>query len=288
MPATPTMPAADTADVTAVSDADAKLLNARVVGREDLTSELAILRILPDGGVPDFKPGQYATIGVAPAADADTGTRKGLGRFTLRPYSISSSPLDKEGIEFYLARVDGGALTPRLWELAVGDRLYCAPKCKGKFTLDGIPAERDLVAVATGTGLAPFVSMLRTYRETGRWRRFVVLHGTRLSADLGYRHELEKLAAKDDTVVYVPACSREPEATDGQGWLGLRGRIHVALDDATYSDLVGEGLTPEQCHVLLCGNPSMIDEVTNSLVARGFTPKDRENPDGNVHFEKYW
>ncbi len=272
----------------AAPSADASFFNATLIMREDLTDELAVVRVKPDAGVPDYKPGQYATLGLPAADPATVATKKGLGRFVLRPYSISSSPLDKEALEFYLAKVPDGAFTPSLWNLAEGDRLYMAPKCKGKFTLDDIPAGKDLVAVATGTGLAPFVSMLRTYRETGRWERFVIIHGTRLCNDLGYRHEFEALAAKDDSIIYVATCSREPEHTDGQGWLGLRGRVNVALDETTYSDLVGRPLAADQCHVLLCGNPAMIDDVTNQLVARGFVAKNREHPDGNIHFEKYW
>ena len=92
-----------------------------------------------------------------------------------------------------------------------------APKPKGKFTLDGVPADRDLVTISTGTGLAPFVSMYKTYRDTGRWRRFVVVHGTRFRRDLGYRGELEALARRDETLTYLPTCSRE---SDGGDWLG--------------------------------------------------------------------
>ena len=268
---------------------DAKLLNATIAAREDLTRELAVVRVAPDAGVPDFKPGQYATLGVLPDPASDQAKKKGLARLVLRPYSISSTPLDREAIEFYLALVPEGALTPRLWHMCPGDRVYLAPKCKGKFTLDDVPADRDLVMIATGTGLAPFVSMLRTYRDTGRWRRAVLVHGTRLAADLGFRRELEQLVARDETVTYLPTCSREPtpsgKATD---WYGLRGRVNAAIEQNAFRDLAGIDLSPDTCHVFLCGNPAMIDEVTADLVARGFTPKDREHPDGNVHFEKYW
>jgi ferredoxin--NADP+ reductase len=276
-------PAAASAPPSLLAD----LFNATIVEREDITDELCIVHVRPDGGVPTYKPGQYATLGVPPVDLDAVADKKGLAKLVLRPYSIASSPLNTETIEFYVAKVPDGAFTPLLWEMSVGDRLYVAPKCKGKFVLDPIPAGKDLVAVATGTGLAPFVSMIRTYRETGRWERFIVIHGTRLAADLGYRQELEALAESDETIIYVATCSREAEDAAG-GWTGLRGRVNVALDGRTYESIVGRELSPEQCHVLLCGNPAMIDDVTNNLVARGFTPKDRENPDGNVHFEKYW
>lgn len=272
-----------------VNPEDAKLLNAVIVSREDLTPELMLMRVLPDAGVPEFKPGQYATVGVLPDPDSEQAKKKNLAKLVLRPYSISSSPLDKEGIEFYLALVPEGLFTPRAWELSEGDRVYMAPKCKGKFTLEGVPADRDLVMISTGTGLAPFVSMLRTYRETGRWRRAIVIHGTRYCGDLGYRAELEALAAKDATITYIPTCSRESEPTGGEeDWYGLRGRVNVAIEQQAFRDLAGIDLSPDTCHVFLCGNPTMVDEVTRDLVERSFTPKDREHPDGNVHFEKYW
>ena len=271
------------------SDADAALLNARVSHRQDITDELCVVRVAPDAGVPDYKPGQYATLGVLPEPDSDQAKKKGLAKLVLRPYSISSTPLNKEDIEFYLALVPEGQFTPKVWGLKEGDRLYMAPKPKGKFTLDGVPADRDLVFIATGTGLAPFMSMIKTYRDTGRWRRVVVIHGTRFCADLGYKAELEALAEADETITYIPACSREPEPSGKvSDWFGLRGRVNVAVEQGAFKDLAGVELSPDTCHVFLCGNPQMIDEVTRDLVERGFTPKDREHPDGNVHFEKYW
>jgi ferredoxin--NADP+ reductase len=271
---------------------DADLLNATLVEREELTSELAVIRVRPDSGVPDFKPGQYATLGLPPDPETQLGQeqlkKKGLARFILRPYSIASSPLDKETIEFYLALVPDGAFTPLAWAMQEGDRIYMAPRCKGKFTLDDVPANRDFVAIATGTGLAPFMSMIKTYRETGRWRRFVVIHGTRFHQDLGYRAELEHLADNDPTITYIPTCSREPEPAAEGDWFGLRGRVNVAVEKHTFEQLAGIPLSAEHCHVFLCGNPAMIDEMTEKLVAEGFVPKDREHPDGNLHFEKYW
>jgi ferredoxin--NADP+ reductase len=272
-----------------VSPEDAKLLNGSIAHRFDISPELCIVRVLPDAGVPDFKPGQYATLGVAPPADSEHARKKGLARLVMRPYSISSTPLQRDLLEFYLALVPQGQFTPRLWDLHEADRLYVAPKCKGKFTLDNVPAETNLVMVATGTGIAPFVSMYRTYRETGRWRRFVLIHGTRLSRDLAYRAEMEQFAAKDPSLTYLPTCSREPDAAGRQGdWSGLRGRVNVPLEQSAFRQLAGIDLSPESCHVFLCGNPSMIDDLTAQLTARGFTPKDREHPDGNVHLEKYW
>lgn len=276
------------ANQEAPSPEDAKLFNATISRRQDITHELCIVRVAPDAGIPDFKPGQYATLGVLPPPGSEQAKKKGLAKLVLRPYSVSSSPLEKDTLEFYLALVPQGQFTPRIWDLHEGERLYMAPRLKGKFTLEGVPAERDMVMIATGTGLAPYVSMLKTYRDTGRWRRFVMIHGTRLCRDLAYRRELEALAVKDETFTYIPTCSREPEPTGENDWYGLRGRVNVAIEQNAFRDLAGIDLSPETCHVFLCGNPSMIDDLCAELAARGFTPKGREHPDGNVHLEKYW
>ncbi len=273
-------------DLPADPSADAALLNAEIIGREDLTSELCVIKVRPDAGqVAPFKPGQYATLGALPDAGSEQAKKKGLAKLLLRPYSVASSPNDPSHLEFYLALVHDGLCTPKLWAQRVGDRIFMTPKCKGTFTLDGVPDGMDLVTVATGTGLAPFLSMLRTFRGTGRWCRFIALHGTRLCDDLGYRHELQQIADEDESVHYLPTCSREPETTE---WKGFRGRVNHLLHRDALKQHTGVELDPETCHVLLCGNPAMIDEVETDLTGMGFVPKDRAHPEGNLHFERYW
>ncbi|MFW6032182.1 MAG: ferredoxin--NADP reductase [Phycisphaeraceae bacterium] len=287
---TPTQQQARRRKATPRADAPDRT-NATLIKRVDFNDELALFRVQPDAGeVPEFKPGQYSTLGLMESPE-ETGARaRETGRApkprpVLRAYSIASSAEERGYLDFLIVLVPEGNLTPRLWQLGEGDRLILGPKITGKFTLDGIPDGKDLVAVATGTGLAPFLSMLRTYRGTGKWRKFVVIHGTRLAADLGYREELEQIAGEDDSVVYVPTVTREPETSN---WQGLRGRVHVALEPETYERIVGQPLDAEQCHVLLCGNPAMIDQVSEDLAPLGFQVRNRENPEGNVHFESYW
>jgi ferredoxin--NADP+ reductase len=137
--------------------------------------------------------------------------------------------------------------------------------------------------VSTGTGIAPFMSMLRTYRGQDRWRRFVVVNGVRRASDLGYRDELEAICRADPTVCYVPVVSREPDAT----WSGLRGRVQIILDQEVFHPRVGAPLHPDDCHVFLCGNPAMLDELELLLQARGFRTHERHQP-GNIHLERYW
>lgn len=252
------------------------VLNATLVSRMDFNEELAVFRIKPDGGpVAEFQPGQYTTIGLP---DDEPDLKR--PRLIRRAYSIASSPNDREAMEFYIVRVQDGALTPRLWELKEGDRLWLDNRAKGLFTLDATRPGKDLVMLSTGTGLAPYIAMLRTWRGQPRWRRFIIINGVRQARDLGYREELEAIHRAGDCV-YIPVVSREPD------FPGLRGRINVALEDAVYEAQTGGRLLPEECHVFLCGNPDMITGTQAWLESRGFTLHSKRSP-GNIHLEKYW
>ena len=251
-------------------------LNATLVGRQDLHPELSIVSIRPDQGpVPPFRPGQFVTLGL-PLEPAERSSPK----LTLRPYSVTSAPSMREDVELYVNLVRIGALTPRLWTIHEGGRLYLKPAVGGTFTLDEVPHGKDLVMVATGTGLGPYVSMLRHFRGKDRWRKLVIIHGVRKVADLGYREELEAAATSDASVLYLPTVTRD-------GWPGLQGRVQDVLFTDLYRRRVGAPLAPEQCHVFLCGNPEMVEAVESELVTRGFRKHMRREP-GNVHKEAYW
>lgn len=257
-------------------------LNATVVERIDLNPWLLICRVRHDGepGGLHFEPGQFTNLGLPPRDPSHLSGSSGLVK---RPYSIASAP-DEDSVEFFIRLVDEGAFTPLLWKLGVGERLWMDDKCVGKFTLDGVPDGKDLVMVSTGTGIAPFVSMLRHYHGQGRWRRLVMINGVRVMSDLGYQAELEALVRDDPDFRYVPLCSREPE---GGAWPGMRGHVMHALDPVVYERAVGAPLDPEHTQVFLCGNPQMIDSVEAHLAPLGFRPHTRKNP-GHIHKERYW
>jgi len=269
---------------------DSADLNATVVYRQDVTDGLAVVRVRPDGGaVPEFEPGQFATLGLPPdpVPESEPGPEAAGRRrpkMVRRAYSIASPPQVRDYLEFLVILVEGGRLTPKLWTLHEGGRLWMDNKIKGRFTLNGAPADKDLVMVSTGTGLGPFMSMLRAHRGGTRWRRLVMINGVRRVADLGYREELEETARSEDSFFYIPLVSREPPDSL---WPGLRGRVQQVLEDGTYGRLVGTRLDPDQCHVFLCGNPDMIRSVQASLESRGFRPHTNNSP-GNIHFERYW
>jgi ferredoxin--NADP+ reductase len=258
------------------------IYNATLTERRDLSADLAIVHVRPDSGqVPAFVPGQYTLIGLVSAGECRTN---GSPRLVRRAYSIASAPHEHEALEFYIVRVREGRLTPDLWSVPAGGRLWLDRRCHGHFTLAGVPRGKDLIFVATGTGLAPYISMLRSYLAQGRWRRLVILHGVRLAADLGYRREIEAARREDPSIVYLPTVTREPADS---GWSGLRGRLQDFLVPGVFARLSGVPLDPSRSYVLLCGNPDMIRSASRQLQALGFAPRSH-NTLGSMHYEKYW
>ncbi|MEM9913954.1 MAG: ferredoxin--NADP reductase [Planctomycetota bacterium] len=273
--------------------------NATLIERTHAHDDLAFFRVkYNDHDVPDFEPGQFATLGLPDTSplDPDKPVRPGRGpKLIRRAYSIASPATQKEALDFYIVRVDDGKLTPSLWDIEVGQTLFMNDKIGGHFCLptddegQATTADKTLVMVGTGTGLAPFRSMYLTYREapTGekRWDRFVLLDGCRLAQDLGYYEELSQWAEDDERFVYLPTVTREP---DDSGWSGFRGRVNALLEPEAFEAAAGVPLDPASCEVFLCGNPQMIDQVEAKLTERGFVTHDRKHPEGNLHFERYW
>lgn len=263
-----------------VPAAAADHFNATLIDRRDLNAELAVVTVRPDSGtVPEFTPGQYTLLGLPP----DQGpafTPGGRPRLVRRAYSIASSSHERSFYEFYVVLVEGGKLSTRLWNIGTGDRLWMADSVRGGFTLAHAGRGTDVLMVATGTGVAPYMSMLRTHREARPWRRCALLHGVRRVADLGYRDELEQLAAADHDFVYLPVVSREP-------WPGLRGRVQSVLEPDAFLKATGLALEPSSFHVFLCGNPEMVESTRVQLAERGFAEGQVDGP-GGIHYEKYW
>lgn len=258
--------------------------NATVMRRVDVNERVRRVWIRPDSGaVRAFEPGQFVQLGW-PKPEDPAGPPPTRVRWNKRSYSIASSPAETEAYELCLALVEEGVLTPRIFDLAEGARVWCDDAPKGHFTLERIPAGRHLVCVATGTGIAPFVSMLRRYRGTGRFRQLTVLWGAREAADFAYHAELAAAAAADPAVRYAAIASREPESS---AWTGARGRVQSLFAAEAFGRIAGAPLDPRDTHALLCGNPAMIDEVRALLETRGFV-LDTARAAGNLHFERYW
>ena len=246
--------------------ADAPEYNATLVKRIDHTAELASFWVKLDGDPVPFLPGQHVTL----AAVADD-------KLWQRAYSVASPPLvaDAEGYEVYVRQVPVERFTTLLWRLQPGARLRLTGP-EGEFTLE--PGDgRTHLYVATGTGIAPFVSMIWDTLLRGRPRRTVVLHGVSYASDLGYREVLEELERDGSyPLTYVPTISR-PDDPRNAGWRGRAGRVDQVVG-AVCDDLA---LRERRTVAYVCGNPDMIDGVERELVVRGF-------PAFHVKKEPYW
>jgi ferredoxin--NADP+ reductase len=201
-----------------------------------------------------------------------------------RAYSIASSSLERRYVEFYLTLITSGALTPRLFALKHGHRVFLGPKASGIFTLDKVAPEKAVVLIATGTGLAPYVSMLRTLLVNDGQRKFVVLHGARYSWDLGYCGELESLARLRPNFTYIPSITRPDEDPH---FIGHTGRIQALMERGVLEKESGVSLDPAKCEVFLCGNPDMVKVATELLQGKGFARKGGTAP-ATIHVEEYW
>lgn len=264
--------------------------NATLTKRLEIAPGLIIMRVTPDEPLFRFEAGQYTVLGMKRGEPRISGKDESAPeegdplRLIKRAYSIASSSRASEYAEFYVTLVSSGELTPRLFTLGEGGRLFMGPKATGVFTLGRVPEGSHVLLVATGTGLAPYMSMLRSELVGGGGRRYVILHGARYSWDLGYRAELSVLANQCSSLTYLPVISR---ARDDSTWSGLTGYLQDVLFFGIVEERSGIRLSPEEVHVFLCGNPAMITAAKDGLVARGFTP-DKGRSVGNIHTEEYW
>jgi ferredoxin--NADP+ reductase len=267
-----------------------KKLNAVLAQKAVVAPGLVIMRVVPDGwSLPEFVPGQFAALGLpgsAPRCDGSEPEEEPAepDKMVSRAYSIASSPLDRDYLEFYIILVETGGLTPRLLNLEIGDRLWLSPKITGRFTLESIPADANVVLMGTGTGVAPYVSMARTVLG-GSDRRLAIVHGCRHSWELGYASELTSMHRINPALTYLPMISR-PQL-EPIGWTGLTGYVQDVWSKGIIDEKWGFHPTPENTHVLLCGNPAMIEDVEALIQREGFTEHTRKAP-GQYHVERYW
>jgi ferredoxin--NADP+ reductase len=246
--------------------------NAALIRREDAHESLATFWVKFDGDPTPFDSGQYMTIGVFTEGDGTAPPR-----IVQRPYSIASDPhvAGMDGYEMYVRLVDGGQFTPLLWQLQVGHRMRMIGP-KGKFTLEP-DDERTHLFVSSGTGNAPFISMMKAMLREGRPRTAVFLNGVSYERDLGYRELLEGWEASGEyPVTFIPTVSR-PSAPENAGWTGRKGRVETIVAPVC-TEL---GLTPENSIAYICGNPDMILTVEETLHRRGF-------PETQIKKELYW
>jgi len=245
-----------------------KFYRAHITKRVDFAPGLWMIRIDP-GGEFRFTPGQYATLGVEEA-----------GQRRERPYSIASSPYEKE-IEFFFELVPHGEVTPTLYQLQLGAELSLRKVAKGRFTLDTKSGRTNHLLVCTVTGIAPFVSYIRTLREDWREGRFggehklFLLGGASRSWEFGYLDEMRRIAQEAPWLEYVPTVSRPWE---DENWKDETGRADDIL--RKYADMWG--LDGSNSIAYLCGHPEMIEHAKGILRRRGFAGRE------TVREEVYW
>ena len=234
------------------------LPKAALVERKEITEDLMIIKMRPETAM-TFKPGQYCTLGL-----------EGIER----AYSIVSAP-HEEDLEIFVELVPepDGALTPLMWKMQEGDIMTIRPRCKGIFTLDEKYSSH--LMLATVTGVAPFVSMLRSYfHRQGQGHRFYVLEGASYLDEFVYDKELDEMeASHPDTVKFIPTVSR-PNEPRNDGWTGASGRANDIVEE----QIEKLGLEPSSTLVYACGHPGMIEDVKERLVPKGF----------NVKEERFW
>lgn len=264
-----------------------KEYNAQVVYRKDVTNGLMILGVQPDTPFA-YEAGQYTVLGMkqgAPRVEtAQSDEVKDTEKLIQRAYSIASFHETGKPIEFYITLVNEGGLTPRIFNLAVGDRLYIGKKATGIFTLEKVPADSHVILVGTGTGLAPYMGMIGQHFKRNGGQKYAVIHGCRWEEDLGYRDALEQLAKDNDNFFYKPILSQPVEQT---GWTGKTGYVQDYLFSNEFQADTGIPIDPKQSHVFLCGNPLMIKTVQAELESREYTMQTVKE-DGSLHIEEYW
>lgn len=215
-----------------------------------------------------FKPGQFLQLGM----ELPDGHLH-------RPYSVASP--HGELLEFFIVMVDGGALTPRLWKMNEGDQLDVSEKAAGSFTLEHAPAASTLWLIGTGTGLAPYIAMLRTETPWLNYRKIVVVHGVRYARDLAYHDEIAHYNSRNPgQFSYVPIVSREACSE------GLSGRITTCIENGSLEDKAGIAFSKD-CAIMLCGNPDMLNDCESLFAAREITKHKAKTP-GQIVIERYW
>ena len=297
--------------------------NATVTEFRLVHSDLAIIRVRHDDGPIHFVAGQYTTLGLGyweprlPGVQAERVDEHDRERVIRRAYSISSPILDAHGrvvsvhesdeVEFYVALVRNSedrvpALTPRLFELTVGDRVFMSAKCHGHYTLQTVQPTDAVVFMATGTGEAPHNAMLSELLSRPHHGPIVSVVCTRFRRDLGYLETHRLLERTHTNYSYWPLTTREPENTDPNhaSFVGKQ-YIQEYFASGQLEHDCGFTMNPQCTKVFLCGNPAMIGAphpapphafpepigLVELLVRRGFRIDEARKP-GNVHFEKFW
>jgi len=306
-----------------IADLRRQKYNATVLRLLKVHPDLMVMRVRPDFPRPPHKPGQYTALGLGfweprfPGCDEEVLGPGDETKLARRSYSISCSLLDRRGelldisqtdwLEFYIVLVRESekekppALTPRLFMLREGDRLFVGEKIAGNYTLDPVRPDDAVVFLATGTGEAPHNYMLWELLRRGHRGRILSACCVRYAQDLAYRSTHEELMRRYPRYTYLALTTREPDVL-------TKGKVYIQdlITSGQLEEVLGQKLVPERVHVFLCGNPKMIGVpeknretgervypkptgVIELLEGRGFrSDQPQLKIKGNVHYEEYW
>ena len=208
-----------------------------------------------------------------------------LEGYVFRAYSVASSPYD-EFIEFFSVVIPEGEFTSKVNHIQVGDSLLLNTTPFGYLTLARyqLPLPNDLWLLATGTGLAPFLSILKTIDVWQQYQRIILVYSARTSQELAYQAEIGSIKSiyGDDgaAFVFLPIVTREADYT------GEKARVPNLILSGKLTELVGQKLDKDRSHVMLCGNPQMVEDTKEALKSIGLTMNRRG--EGNIAVENYW
>lgn len=203
------------------------------------------------------------------------------GKVIERPYSLVNPP-DSLPLEFYYIEVPDGPLTSCLAKLRSGDEILVAPRAHGFMILDEVPQAKHLWLMATGTGVGSFLSILATDKLWQRFERVVLVYAVRTLSELSYQERISLILAKHPRqFIFIPFLSREPSD------FALPGRIPQAIIDGRLEAHAGIKISTENSQVMLCGNPQMVKDTTNTLIERGLKKHHRFDH-GQITAESYW
>lgn len=208
-----------------------------------------------------------------------------LDGYVFRAYSVASSPYD-EFIEFFSVVIPHGEFTSKVNHIQVGDSLLLNTTPFGYLTLARyqLPLPNDLWLLATGTGLAPFLSILKTIEVWQQYQRIILVYSARTSQELAYQAEIGSIKSiygdNGAAFVFLPIVTREADYT------GEKARVPNLILSGKLTQLVGQKLDKERSHVMLCGNPQMVEDTKEALKSLGLTMNRRG--EGNIAVENYW
>lgn len=220
-----------------------------------------------------FTAGQFARIGL-----------KVGDELVVRAYSVVSSPFD-ETLEFFSIVVPEGKFTSNLQHLKVGNELYLEKIPYGFLTLARyqLPLPKDLWLLGTGTGLAPFLSMLQDFETWIKYEKINLVYSVRTEAELAYAERIREIAESfgegHKGFKFIPIITRDPNAV-------LHERLPSLIASGALEQAAGLEFNPASSHVMLCGNPQMVEDTKEALKARGLSMNRRG--EGNIAVENYW